>query len=323
MNTTMGDSVSQPRRRAEIRRRWMHDNNELHQAQAAIQELKDEKYRLESQLQVAGLRESRFLSEKNKAEDDLKRVTTNLAEERILWARDIAEKNWVLAHAKTIQEELERNAVTEAQKVRSEMSAQMEKFRIDTDFVSQVQERYQALTVEVEASNAKVQAKQVELEEREARLREIQQQCDSLVSERNRLVESSATHQACLKEAENALEQTNAQNWLITNGLVGAFEYLRQSGSFTVLLDRLSAAAYQSGHHDGVYKGYFECQQSEKITPDFYTPRGKLQGDMADALEAACDEPLPAYADLMDKVNEDGVDSLRLMLDLSEVSEEE
>ncbi|MFS7939512.1 hypothetical protein Hanom_Chr05g00452651 [Helianthus anomalus] len=51
--------------------------------------------------------------------------------------------------------------------------------------------------------------------------------------------------------------------------------------------------------------------------------RGKLQGDMADALEAACNEPLPAYADLMDKVNEDGVDSLRLMLDPAEESGEE
>ncbi|MFS7949607.1 hypothetical protein Hanom_Chr06g00573581 [Helianthus anomalus] len=84
MNATMVDSVSQPRRLAEIRRRWMHDNNELHRARAAIQELKDEKYRLESQLQAAGLRESRFVSEKNKTEDDLKRATPNLSEERIL-----------------------------------------------------------------------------------------------------------------------------------------------------------------------------------------------------------------------------------------------
>ncbi|MFS8007045.1 hypothetical protein Hanom_Chr14g01256331 [Helianthus anomalus] len=112
MNSTMVDSVSQPRRLAEIRRRWMHDNNELHQAQAVIQELKDEKYRLESQLQAAGLRESMFLSEKNKAKDDLKWETTNLDEERIIWARDVAEKDWFLAHAKNVQEELERNVTT-------------------------------------------------------------------------------------------------------------------------------------------------------------------------------------------------------------------
>ncbi|MFS7902766.1 hypothetical protein Hanom_Chr01g00015121 [Helianthus anomalus] len=241
MNSTMVDSVSQPRRLAEIRRRWMHDNNELHQAWATIQELKDEKYRLESQLQAAGLRESRFLSEKNKAEDDLKRVTAHLAEERLIWARDIAEKDRVLAHAKSVQEELERKAITEAQKVRSEMSAQ---------------ERYQALTVEVEASNAKARAKQVELEEREEHLRELQHHCDFLISERNTLAQSSV---ARLKEVESALEQANVEvdnltsqlaalrcdrNWLITNGLVGAFEYLRQSAPFTALIDRLSATAY-------------------------------------------------------------------------------
>ncbi|MFS7922278.1 hypothetical protein Hanom_Chr03g00247221 [Helianthus anomalus] len=288
MTATMVDSVSLPRRLAEIRRRWMHDNNELHQARVAIQELKYEKYRLESQLQAAGLRESRFVSKKKKAEDDLKRVTTHLAEERILWARDVAEKDRVLAHAKIVQQELERKVVAEAQKV---------------------QERYHALTVELETSNAKAQAKQVELDEREDQLRKLQQQCDSLVSEKNKLVESSATHQACLKEAENALEQSNAEvdsltsqlaglrgdrYWLITKGLVGA-----------------------------VYHGYFECQQSDKITPDFHTKRGKLKGDMADALEAAFNDPLPAYAYLMDKVAEDGVDSLRLMLDPAEESGEE
>ncbi|KAM0038079.1 hypothetical protein Hdeb2414_s0013g00410671 [Helianthus debilis subsp. tardiflorus] len=114
MNATMVDAVSQPRRLAEIRRRWMHDNNELHQAWIAIQELMDEKYRLESQLQAAGLRESRFVSEKNKAESDLQHVTANLAEERILWARDTAKKDRVLSHAKVVQEELERKVVTEA-----------------------------------------------------------------------------------------------------------------------------------------------------------------------------------------------------------------
>ncbi|MFS7922285.1 hypothetical protein Hanom_Chr03g00247291 [Helianthus anomalus] len=191
----------------------------------------------------------------------------------------------------------------------------MKKFRIDSDIVSQV-----------------------ELDERKDQLRKLQQHCDSLVSEKNKLVESSATHQARLKEAENALEQSNAEvdsltsqlaglrgdrYWLITNGLVGAFEYLRQPESFTTLLDRLSAAAYQSGHHDGVYHGYFECQQSDKITPAFHTKRGKLKEDMADALEVACNDPLPAYANLMNKVAEDGVDSLRLMLDPAEESGEE
>ncbi|MFS7910881.1 hypothetical protein Hanom_Chr02g00111401 [Helianthus anomalus] len=263
MNSLTVDSVSQPCRLAEIPRRLMHDNNELYQARAAIQELKDEMYRLKSQLQAAGLRESRFLSEKNKAEDDLKRVTAHLAEERIIWARDIAEKDRVLTHVKSVQEELERKAITEAQKVRSEMSAQVERFRINTDFVSQVQERYQALTVEVEASHTKVQAKQAELEEREDQLRKLQQ------------------------------------------------------------LYRLSAAAYQSGHHDGVYTGYHECHQSSRITPEFHAARGKLQGDMVDVLEAVCNEPLAAYDDLTKHVAEDGVEALHLVLEPAEESEEE
>ncbi|KAJ0641585.1 hypothetical protein HanLR1_Chr16g0628901 [Helianthus annuus] len=122
----------------------------------------DEKYRLESQLQAPGLRESRFVAEKNKADEDLKRVTANLAEERILWARDIAEKDRILAYAKTVQEELEHKAVAEAQKV---------------------QERYQGLTVELETSNAKARAKHVELEEQEEQLRKLRQLCDSLVSQ--------------------------------------------------------------------------------------------------------------------------------------------
>ncbi|KAJ0956725.1 hypothetical protein HanPSC8_Chr01g0018891 [Helianthus annuus] len=159
MNTTMVDAVSGPRRLAEIRHRWMHDNSELRQARMTIQELVDEKGRLESQLYAASVRESRFLSERNKAENDLKRVTTNLAEERVIWARDIAEKDCILSRAKVVQEELERKAINEARKVRSELSAEVERFRIDTDFVYQVQKRYQDLTLELEPSNAKAQAK--------------------------------------------------------------------------------------------------------------------------------------------------------------------
>ncbi|KAF5769916.1 hypothetical protein HanXRQr2_Chr14g0653711 [Helianthus annuus] len=102
MNSSISDSVSLPRRLVEIRRRWMHDNTQLHQARATIQELRDDKHRLEGQLQTVGLREARFLSEKNKAEEDLQRVTNHLAEERILWARDMAEKDRVLAQAKNI-----------------------------------------------------------------------------------------------------------------------------------------------------------------------------------------------------------------------------
>ncbi|MFS7997641.1 hypothetical protein Hanom_Chr12g01144171 [Helianthus anomalus] len=319
MNAMMVNAISQPQRLSEIRRQWMHDNNVLNQARVAIQELMDEKCRLESQVQATGLKESMFVSEKNRVEDDLKRVTTNLAEERILWARDVAEKDRVITHPKAIQEELERKAVVEAQKARSELFAKMEKFCVDTDFVSQVQERYQGLTVELEASNAKVQAKHAELEEQEEQLRKLKQVCDSLVSEKNQLVQSSCTHQARLKEAENALDQSIVEVDSLTSRLAG----LQGDKSFVTLLDCLSTVAYQSGHHDCIYHGCFDCQRSDKITPEFHGNRGKLQGDMVDALEAACNDPPPAYAELTEKVAKDGVDSLHQMMDVAEESDEE
>ncbi|MFS7993137.1 hypothetical protein Hanom_Chr12g01090531 [Helianthus anomalus] len=227
-----------------------------------------------------------------------------------MWARDIAEKDRVLAQAKSVQEELECKAIER-----------------------RVQERYQGLTAEVEASHAKARLLQAELEEREEKLKELH--CDSLVSQNNALTKSSAARP---KEVECALEQSNAKvgdltgqlavmqhdrNWLICNGLVGAFEYLRQSPPFTALIYHLSAAAYQSGRHDGVYKGYLECQQLEKIAPDFHTARSKFQSDMSNALEATYTGPLSSYGDLMDKVNEDGIDLLRLLLDPAEESKEE
>ncbi|KAJ0795330.1 hypothetical protein HanPI659440_Chr04g0149251 [Helianthus annuus] len=162
--------------------------------------------------------------------------------------------------------------------------------------------------------------------------------CDSLVSEKNQLVQSSTAQQARLKEAESALDQSNAEvdsltsrlaglqgdrNWLISNDLVGAFEYLRQSESFVALLDRLSTAAYKSGHHDGIHEGYAGCQQTSRITPEFQERGGKLTAEMADALEAVYNDPLPAYAELADKVAEEGMDSLRHMLEVADESGEE
>ncbi|KAJ0495715.1 hypothetical protein HanOQP8_Chr03g0086571 [Helianthus annuus] len=149
-------------------------------------------------------------------EADLKRVTANLAEEMIAWARDIAKKDRIITRAKVVQEELERKAVLEARK-----------------------ERYQDLTLQLEASEVKVRDKQVELEEHEEKLRELQQVCDALVTERNQLLQTSSSQQARLNEAESALDQVNAEvdslnnrlaglqgdrNWLISHGLVGAFE---------------------------------------------------------------------------------------------------
>ncbi|MFS7913169.1 hypothetical protein Hanom_Chr02g00138671 [Helianthus anomalus] len=59
------------------------------------------------------------------------------------------------------------------------------------------------------------------------------------------------------------------------------------------------------------------------LPPEFHATRGKLQGDMADALEAVCNDPLPAYVDLTIHIAEDGVDAIRLMLEPLEESEEE
>ncbi|MFS7913739.1 hypothetical protein Hanom_Chr02g00145221 [Helianthus anomalus] len=257
-----------------------------------------ERNRFESQLHAVAIRESRFLSKKTKAEADLKRVTTNLAEESLSWARDIAEKDHIISRAKAVQEELESKAILEAQKVRSELSTEVERDRIDTDFVYQVQERYHDLTLQLEASEVKIRDKQVELEEHDRKLRELQRACDALV---------------CLNEAKSALDQVNAEvdsltnhlagmqgdrNWLISHGLVGAFEYRRRSEPFVVLLDCLSTAAYKSGN-------------GEKTT------------EMADALEAVYNDSLSAYPDLTSKVAEDGVESLRQMLEVLAESEEE
>ncbi|KAF5758745.1 hypothetical protein HanXRQr2_Chr16g0732841 [Helianthus annuus] len=295
----------------------MHDNSELRLARMTIQELVDEKGCLESQLQTAGVRESQFVLEKNMAEEDLKRVTAILTEERVIWACDIAEKDRILSRAKAVQEELEHKAVNEARKVH---------------------ERYQDLTLELEVSEAKARAKQVELEEHEEKLRELQQICDALVSENNQLLQASSAQQARLKEAESALDQSNTEvdsltsrlaglqgerNWLISQGLVGAFEYLHQSEPFVALLDRLSATAYKSGQHDGIYEGYVSCHQMNMVTPEFQEEGGKLTTDMADALEAVYNDPLPAYANLTSKVAEDGVDSLRHMLKVADESGEE
>ncbi|KAJ0946699.1 hypothetical protein HanRHA438_Chr01g0006851 [Helianthus annuus] len=162
--------------------------------------------------------------------------------------------------------------------------------------------------------------------------------CDSLVSEKNQLLQSSTAQQARLHEAKRALEKSNTEldsltsrlaglqgdwNWLISQGWVGAFEYLRQSESFVALLDRLSTAAYKSGHHDGVHEAYASCQQTSRITPEFQEKEGKLTAEMTDALEAVYNDPLPAYADLADKVAEDGVDSLRHMPEVADESGEE
>ncbi|MFS7960186.1 hypothetical protein Hanom_Chr08g00700231 [Helianthus anomalus] len=92
---------------------------------------------------------------------------------------------------------------------------------------------------------------------------------------------------------------------------------------FCCLQDRLYTVAYKSGHHDGVHEGYVSSHQTSKVTPEFQEKGGKLTADMADALEAVYNDPLPAYADLVDEVTEDGVDSLRHVLEVADESGEE
>ncbi|MFS8003972.1 hypothetical protein Hanom_Chr13g01220091 [Helianthus anomalus] len=167
----------------------------------------------------------------------------------------------------------------------------------------------------MEASEVKVRDKQVELEEREEKLRELQQVCDTLVTERNQVLQASSSQQACLNEAEGALDQVNAEVDSLTNRLAGAFEYLRRSEPFVALMDRLSTAAYKSGQHDGVYEGYVSCHQMNKVTPEFQEAGGKLTVDMADALEVVYNDSLSAYPDLTNNVAEDGVESLRQVLE--------
>ncbi|MFS7954606.1 hypothetical protein Hanom_Chr07g00632511 [Helianthus anomalus] len=70
-------------------------------------------------------------------------------------------------------------------------------------------------------------------------------------------------------------------NWLISQGLVGAFEYLRQSEPSVALLDRFSTAAYKSGQHDGIYEGCVSCHQTNRVTPEIQEDGGKLTSDMA------------------------------------------
>ncbi|MFS7936071.1 hypothetical protein Hanom_Chr05g00411101 [Helianthus anomalus] len=59
----------------------------------------DELQRQNSLIDDAKVRESRLLAEKQKTKDDLRRVTSNLAKERVIWAQDSQEKGMLISHA--------------------------------------------------------------------------------------------------------------------------------------------------------------------------------------------------------------------------------
>ncbi|MFS7984347.1 hypothetical protein Hanom_Chr11g00985441 [Helianthus anomalus] len=73
----------------------------------------DEVHRRDNLLDATRIQESRMIAEKQKAEEDLKWVTTNLAEERVIWARECQEKERIIAHALKVQKELKKKAMAE------------------------------------------------------------------------------------------------------------------------------------------------------------------------------------------------------------------
>ncbi|MFS7986748.1 hypothetical protein Hanom_Chr11g01013941 [Helianthus anomalus] len=239
MNVSMVEAVSGPQRLAEIRHRWMQDNNDLRQTRMAIQELVDERNRFESQLHAAGVRESWFLSEKNKAEADLKHINANLAEERLSWAQ------------------LEREAVLEARK---DLTLQLEASEV----------KIHDKQVELEEPEGKLRELQQACD---ALVAERNQLLQTASSQQARLNEAESTLDQVTVEVDSLTNRLAGlqgdRNSLISHGLVGAFEFMRRFEPFVALLDRLSTASYKSGQHDGVYEGYVSCHQMNKLTPNF------------------------------------------------------
>ncbi|MFS7993288.1 hypothetical protein Hanom_Chr12g01092321 [Helianthus anomalus] len=179
-----------------------------------------------------------LISEKENVEDALKRVNSKLVEERFVWESNHQEKDRIIAHAQHVQEELERKAV---------------------------QERLRLMTHE--------------LEDKEANFQKASHECDKLVGDLVRSQRELAINQSRLPEVEGALSLANVEvedltnhlarlhgdrNWLISQGLVGAFEYLRQSTRYGVLLDNLCVAAWETGRLDGIHEAYHNCKQTRK-----------------------------------------------------------
>ncbi|MFS7913165.1 hypothetical protein Hanom_Chr02g00138631 [Helianthus anomalus] len=104
LDSTLTDIVSRVKRIAKTKCRWGQDNHEIHQTRQAMQQMMDELQRRDSLVDDA---------------KDLRRVTSNLAEERVIWARDYQEIHRLISHALKTQKELERKAVMEVEKVRA------------------------------------------------------------------------------------------------------------------------------------------------------------------------------------------------------------
>ncbi|KAF5805207.1 hypothetical protein HanRHA438_Chr05g0216071 [Helianthus annuus] len=233
LDSTLIDVVSDVKRIAEIKRRCSQDNCELYQTHQVVQQMMDELQRQDSLIDAAKVRESRLLAEKQKTEEDLRRVTSNLAEEHVIWARDCQEKGRLISHALKTQKELERKVVTEAEKVRVP-SSKIASLCIDHEFISQVQERHTALIAEMEDTQAK--------------FNQATQRCDELIVQWSRLQRDLDAEKSRRAESENAVNQALAEaselraqlgvlkgekTWWASHGVVSCFEFLRRSPHFS------------------------------------------------------------------------------------------
>ncbi|KAJ0749692.1 hypothetical protein HanLR1_Chr05g0173021 [Helianthus annuus] len=211
LDSTLIDVVSDVKRIAEIKRHCGQDNCELHQTHQAVQQMMDELQRQDSLIDAAKVRESRLLAEKQKTEEDLRRVTSNLAEEHVIWARDCQEKGRLISHALKTQKELERKVVMEAEK-----------------------ERHTALIAEMEDTQAK--------------FNQATQRCDELTVQWSRLQRDLDAEKSRRAESENAVNQALAEaselraqlgvlkgekTWWASHDVVSCFEFLRRSPHFS------------------------------------------------------------------------------------------
>ncbi|KAF5812445.1 hypothetical protein HanXRQr2_Chr04g0192681 [Helianthus annuus] len=245
LDSTLTDVVSGVKGITEIKRRWGQDSRELHQTRQVVQQMMDELQRRDSLVDAAKVRESCLLAEKQKVEEDLIRVTSNLAEECVIWARDCQEKDMLISYALKTRKELERKVVMEAEKVHA-LSSQVARLRIDHEFVSQVQECHTALMAEVEDTQAKFD--------------QATQRCDELMVQRSRLQRDLDAEKSHCAESGSVINQVLAETselttqlgvlkgektrW-VSHGVVSCFEFLRWSPHFSGLLDDLATVTYE------------------------------------------------------------------------------
>ncbi|KAJ0933564.1 hypothetical protein HanPSC8_Chr04g0186251 [Helianthus annuus] len=225
LDSTLTDVVSGVKGITEIKRRWGQDSRELHQTRQVVQQMMDELQRRDSLVDAAKVRESCLLAEKQKVEEDLIRVTSNLAEECVIWARDCQEKDMLISYALRTRKELERKVVMEAEKV---------------------QECHTALMAEVEDTQAKFD--------------QATQRCDELMVQRSRLQRDLDAEKSHCAESGSVISQVLAETselttqlgvlkgektrW-VSHGVVSCFEFLRWSPHFSGLLDDLATVTYE------------------------------------------------------------------------------